>query len=61
MSYWSRLFGPIQNGYDAEPVGSINKDLFCSICLKLMRDAVESECGHGLCNGCFQSLMLNQR
>lgn len=51
----------ILDGYDVEPADKINNDLFCSICLKLMRFAVELECGHGLCEGCWKSLRKRRR
>ena len=46
-------------GYDYEIVGDKFEDFFCPICLKLMKDAVQLECGHGMCNGCLQDIIVN--
>uniref|UniRef100_A0A7M5U9E5 RING-type domain-containing protein n=2 Tax=Clytia hemisphaerica TaxID=252671 RepID=A0A7M5U9E5_9CNID len=44
-------------GYDVETVQDISSDLFCVICLKLMRNPVQFKCGHGMCFVCFKSLL----
>ena len=46
----------MEEGYDYEVVGEVLNGLNCVICLKLMRDAIQMECKHGMCNGCFQNL-----
>ncbi|XP_057298559.1 TNF receptor-associated factor 6-like [Hydractinia symbiolongicarpus] len=46
-------------GYDVEIVGDVGavfKDAYCIICLKLMRDAIQMNCGHGMCKSCFHAL-----
>ena len=43
-----------KGGYDFELAGDEEiKELYCSICLMLMRDAVELGCGHSLCATCL--------
>ena len=44
-------------GYDCEPCVEISNDLYCMICLKIMRDPVQFICGHGMCDSCFKELL----
>lgn len=44
-------------GYDVELLQDVSSDLYCVICLKLMRNPVQFNCGHGMCYGCFKNLL----
>ena len=46
----------MDEGYDYEVVGDVFDDLNCVICLKLMRDAIQMGCTHGMCNLCYEKL-----
>lgn len=46
----------MSGGYDYEVVGEPFEDVYCAICMKLMRDPVQLECGHGMCATCFRTL-----
>ena len=46
----------MEGGYDYEVVGEVLNGLNCVICLKLMRDPIQMECTHGMCNVCFEKL-----
>ena len=46
----------MEGGYDYAVVGEVVNDLNCVICLKLLRDAIQLECTHGMCNGCYKKL-----
>ena len=48
-------------GYDYEVVGEKFNDLFCTICLKLMRNAIQLPCGHGLCKTCLDGLQKSSK
>lgn len=43
-------------GYEVETIGNVSTDLYCFVCLKIMRNAVQSPCGHVMCQGCFDAL-----
>ncbi|XP_057300868.1 uncharacterized protein LOC130635568 [Hydractinia symbiolongicarpus] len=43
-------------GYEVETVGNVSTDLYCFVCLKIMRNAVQPPCGHVMCQGCFDAL-----
>ena len=45
----------MSGGYDYELVEDVRQDFYCVICLNLMKDAMQLECGHGMCNFCLQS------
>ena len=49
----------MEEGYDYEVVSESFVDLNCVICLKLMRDAIQMECTHVMCNGYFEKLTQN--
>ena len=44
-------------GYDVECVDEISQDLYCIICLKLMRNAIQMNCGLGMCRTCFDEMV----
>jgi len=46
-----------EEGYDVEVVQEISSDLYCVICLKLMRNPVQFKCGHGMCFNCHKHLL----
>lgn len=51
----------MSGGYDYEVVEDVKPDLYCVICLNLMKDAMQLECPHGMCNFCFQSLSKSSK
>ena len=48
-------------GYDVDVVGETFDDLYCVVCLKLMKNPVQFKCGHGMCYACFKSLSNRAR
>lgn len=46
-------------GYKYEIAGAVLPDLLCCICLKLMKNAMQLECGHGMCQSCLEDLEKN--
>lgn len=46
-----------EEGYDVEAVSDTSHDMYCVICLKLMRNAIQMNCGHGMCDACFHKLV----
>ncbi|XP_057297322.1 RING finger protein 151-like [Hydractinia symbiolongicarpus] len=46
-------------GYKYEISGDVLPDLLCCICLKLMKNAMQLECGHGMCQSCLEDLEKN--
>lgn len=47
--------------YDYEVVEEVKEDFCCVICLNLMKDAMQLECGHGMCKLCLDDLEKNSR
>jgi len=46
-------------GFEADILGEKEevKELVCPICLQIMRDAAETNCGHLFCEGCLKTWM----
>jgi len=42
------------DGYDIDTIDKVQQDFFCPICLKLMRNVKQLDCGHVFCDGCLQ-------
>ncbi|XP_057315486.1 TNF receptor-associated factor 3-like isoform X2 [Hydractinia symbiolongicarpus] len=51
----------MSGGYDYEPVEDVKQDFYCVICLNLLKDAMQLECQHGMCNFCLQSLARSSK
>ncbi|XP_057298853.1 TNF receptor-associated factor 3-like [Hydractinia symbiolongicarpus] len=51
----------MSGGYEYEVVGEALQDLFCPICLNLLKNAMELECGHALCQTCLQNLEASSK
>ena len=43
-------------GYDVKLVEELPKDLYCIVCMDLLNDAVQMQCGHVLCRVCLEKL-----
>ena len=43
-------------GYEVKLVEEIQEDLYCIVCMNLLRDAVQMQCGHVLCRVCLEKL-----
>jgi len=41
-------------GYDIDTIDKVQEDFYCPICLKLMRNVKQLDCGHVFCEGCLQ-------
>ena len=41
-------------GFDFEVVGQYAKEFECPICLLLLRDAMDLNCSHTLCESCLE-------
>ncbi|XP_057300507.1 TNF receptor-associated factor 3-like [Hydractinia symbiolongicarpus] len=44
-------------GYDVEVVSNDNPDMYCMVCLKLMRKPVQFFCTHGSCQSCYENII----
>lgn len=44
----------LSDGYDIDTIDKVQQDFFCPICLKLMRNVKQLDCGHVFCDGCLQ-------
>jgi len=42
------------DGYDIDTIAKVQQDFYCPICLKLMRNVKQLDCGHVFCEGCLQ-------
>jgi len=42
------------DGYDIDTIDKVQQDFYCPICLKLMRNVKQLDCGHVFCDGCLQ-------
>ena len=49
---------PTEGGYSAPFVGTLDKELECPICLCVLRDPVQTECGHLYCRGCLEQAAM---
>ena len=46
-----------EGGYDVEFVEDLGEKYRCSICLFVLKDPVQTECGHRFCKTCIESVM----
>lgn len=46
----------MSGGFPYEVAQQASRDLYCLICLNLMRDATQLTCGHGMCKTCLEDL-----
>lgn len=46
----------MSGGFPYEVDQQASRDLYCLICLNLMRDATQLTCGHGMCKTCLEDL-----
>jgi len=44
----------LSDGYDIDTIDKVQQDFYCPICLKLMRNVKQLDCGHVFCDGCLQ-------
>ena len=43
-------------GYEVKLVEGLPQDLYCIVCMNLLKDAVQMQCGHVLCRACLEKL-----
>ena len=43
-------------GYDVEPIDALQQDFYCIVCKLLIKEAMQTRCGHVLCKGCLEKL-----
>ena len=48
-------------GYEVKLVAELPQDLYCILCMNLLRDAVQTHCGHVLCRVCLEKLEENSK
>ena len=50
---------PIDCGYEVEVITNDHPDMYCMVCLKLMREPVQFRCSHGICKPCYGNLQAD--
>ena len=45
-------------GYDMEVITKAHPDMYCVVCVKLMREPVQFKCTHGICKPCYQRIFV---
>ena len=54
------LVGMSLGGYDASFLSPVSKDLECPVCLLVLRDPLQTSCGHLFCKKCVDNMTRSQ-
>ena len=48
-------------GYEVELVEQLPNALYCIICMNLLKDAMQMQCGHVLCRVCLEKMQESSK
>lgn len=51
----------MSGGFNVEVAEDVKQDLYCVICLNLMKNVMQLQWGHGMCKICLEDLETSSR